>query len=63
MKDAFEIRVDNMLNEIGHWTKYDAKKPTHFIIDPKSWPRYAQMDPSTGRGRKKKKTNRIAGKL
>jgi hypothetical protein len=60
MKTMFEIHIDQIL-EGGHWAKYDGKTPIHLIVDPKSWPKYSQMDPRTGRG--KKKTKRLAGKL
>jgi hypothetical protein len=58
---SFETRIDNIL-EIGHWKAWDGKEPIHMIVDPKSWPEHEQMNPSTGRG-KKKKTKRIAGKI
>jgi hypothetical protein len=62
MAKTFEQRLDQVLENAGHWKKWDGKEPIHLIVDPKSWPEYEQMDPRTGRG-KKKKSKRIAGKL
>jgi len=65
MRNEFSTRIDNILNEfgVGHWKAWDGKEPIHSIVDPKSWPKFNQMDPSTGRSKKRKKVKRIAGKL
>lgn len=62
MRRDFETRVDSVL-ESGHWKKWDGKEPMHFIIDPKSWPKYTEMNIHTGRSKSRRKTGRIAGKL
>lgn len=59
---TFSDRVDNIL-EAGHWKKWNGDEPIHFIVEPESWPEYDQMDPTTGRSKKKKKSKRIGGKL
>ena len=59
---TFAKRVDRILGEAGHWKKWDGKEPIHMIIDPKSWPKYGEMD-SSGRSKKRKRSKRIAGKL
>ena len=53
----FADRVDRILED-GHWDKYDPKKPAHFIIDKKSWPKIKKPGDKIKFGPK-----RIAGKL
>ena len=63
MDTVFAIRVGRILNEIGHWKQWNQREPIHMIVDPKSWPKYDEMNPSSGRSKKKKRSKRIAGKL
>jgi len=63
MNTAFAARVDHILNEMGHWKVWNQREPIHMIVDPKSWPKYNEMEPASGRSKKKRKTKRIAGKL